>query len=46
MMGLTDSPYHACQTVMWDKSISMGYILDLDDPFAWDKVVLNFPGTN
>ena len=45
MMGLTDSPYHVCQAVPWAKCIAIGDRLDSNNPFAWDKVVLNLPGT-
>ena len=34
MMDLKDSPYHTCQAVTWDKCISMGDRLYLDNPFA------------
>ena len=44
MVGLTNSPYHVCQAVTWSKSIAMGYRLDLNNNFAWDKVVMNLPG--
>ena len=43
-MGLKVSPYHACKAVTWAKCISMGDRLDSNNPFAWDKVVLNLPG--
>ena len=33
-MGLTDSPYHACNAVMWDKITAMGDQLDLKNNFA------------
>ena len=45
IMGLTDFPYHACQAVTWAKCIAMGDLLDPNNPFAWEKVVLNLPGT-
>ena len=45
MMGLTDSTYHACQTVKWDKSIAMGDRIDLNNPISWENVVLNSHGT-
>ena len=45
MMGLTKWPYCTGKVVTWDNSIAMGYRLDLDNNFAWDKVVLNLPGT-
>ena len=44
-MGLTDSPYHACQAVKWAKCIAMGDRLDSNNPFVWDKVVLNLLGS-
>ena len=44
-MVLTDSQYHACQAVTWAKGIAMGDSIDSNNPFAWDKVVLNLPGT-
>ena len=33
-MGFTDSYYHACQEVTWEKGISMGDLLDSNNPFA------------
>ena len=44
-MGLTDSSYHTFQAVTWSKCIAMGDRLDSNNPFSWDKVVLNLPGT-
>ena len=44
-MGLIDSPYHACQVVTWDKSVALGYRQSLNNPFGWDKVVVNLPVT-
>ena len=43
MMGLADLHYHAYQAVTWDKRIAMGYLLELKNPFAWEKVVLKLP---
>ena len=34
-MGITDSPYHAFQAVMWDKCIGMVDQLDPNNSFAW-----------
>ena len=45
IMGLTDSPYHACQAVTWAKGIVMGDSIDSNNTFAWDKMVLKLPGT-
>ena len=32
-MGLTDLPYNACQAVIWYKSVALGDILSLKNPF-------------
>ena len=45
MMGITDLTYHEYQAVTWDKCIPMGDQIDWNNSFAWDKVVLNLPGT-
>ena len=45
MIGLTESYYHACQAVMWSKSIAMVDQLVLKNTFIWKKLVLKFPGT-
>ena len=42
-MVLTDSPYHAWQSVTWAKTIAMGDHREPRNPFKWDRVVLNFP---
>ena len=44
-MGLIDSPYHSCQAVTWDKCIPIGDRLNRNNPFAWEKLVLKFLGT-
>ena len=33
-MGFTDSSYHACQAVTWEKGISMGDRLDSNNTFS------------
>ena len=33
--GLTDSPYHVCQSAMWDKITAMGNQPDSNNTFAW-----------
>ena len=43
-MGLTYSPYHACQAVTWAKSVSLGDRLNLSNTFILEKVVVKFPG--
>ena len=45
MMGVIDWPYHLFQVVTWAKIITMVYQLDSNNPLAWYKVVLKFPGT-
>ena len=45
MMEIIYSPYHACQAVTWAKCISMVYQLDPNKPFAWEKMLLKFPGS-
>ena len=45
MLGITDSPHHACQAVTWAKCIAIGDQLEPNNLFAWKKVVLNLPGT-
>ena len=44
MMWIIYSPYHACQVVTWGKCIAMGDRLYSNNPFAWEKVVLNLLG--
>ena len=46
MMGLTDSPYNACWAGMWYKSVALGYMLSLNNPFGWYKVLVNFTGVS
>ena len=41
MMGLTDSPYHACQTVTWARKIALGNRRDPSKPLKWDRAVVN-----
>ena len=44
-MGLTDSPYRSLQLIMVGKQLAYGRPEDLQNPFQWDRVVLNLPGT-
>ena len=44
-MGLIDLPNHACQVVKWAKSVALGDRKSLNNPFGWDKVVVNLPVT-
>ena len=43
-MGFTDLSYHAYHAVAWPKCIDMGDRLEPNNPFAWDRMVLNLPG--
>ena len=44
-MGITDSTYYAYKVVTWDNIIAMGYRMNLNNTFAWEKMVLNLPGS-
>ena len=43
MMGLTESPYNACRAVVWYKSVALGYLQSLNNPFGCSKVLVNLP---
>lgn len=43
-MGLKDSPYRSIQMAMTAKSIAYGKKRDPNNPFQWEKAVLNLPG--
>ena len=45
LMGFSPSPYVCTQTFAWGEEIIIGDRLDYNNPFYWDKVVLNLPGT-
>ena len=45
MMGLIDLPYHACQVVIWAKSVVLGDRLTLKNNFVWERVAVKLPGT-
>jgi hypothetical protein len=44
-MGLTSSPYQAVQTVTRAKRLMLGDPASSTNPFRWDKVVINAPGS-
>ena len=44
MMELTESPYNMCQAVAWYKSVVLGDMQSLKNPFGWQKVFINLPG--
>eukprot|EP00979_Chaetoceros_neogracilis_P007253 scaffold1521_cov271-Chaetoceros_neogracile.AAC.61 len=45
LMGLRSSPFVCTQTFAWSEEIIMGDHLEISNPFYWDKVILNLPGT-
>jgi hypothetical protein len=45
-MGLTASPYQAVQTGTRGKRFALGDRHDKANPFRWDEVALNLPGTH
>ena len=44
-MGLTDSPHRSIQMMMIAKEMAQGSNKDRRNPFQWEKVVLNLPGS-
>jgi hypothetical protein len=44
-MGLTGSPYQAVQTATRGKQVILGDRKDRSNPFRWDTVELNLPGS-
>ena len=46
LMGFTPSPYIATQTFAWSEEIIIGDYSDPSNPFHWDTIVLNLPGTD
>jgi hypothetical protein len=44
--GLTDSPYRCMQPLIRAKQIAFGDRTKEDNPFAWDRVELNLPGSD
>ena len=45
LMGFKPSPYVTTQTFAWSEEIIMGDHLDENNPFFWDTVKHNYPGT-
>ena len=43
-MGLTTSPYQACQAVAFAEEVVLGHYLTPDNIFGWEYVRLNLPG--
>jgi hypothetical protein len=44
-MGLTSSPYQACQAMGYAEEVMRGNRLDGSNVFRWDRVWLNLPGS-
>jgi hypothetical protein len=44
LMGFKPSPFVATQIFGWGEEIISGDVSELDNPFYWDRVVLNLPG--
>ena len=44
MMGITDSPYHACQEVTWATHLALENRQGKINPFKLEKVMKNLPG--
>eukprot|EP00956_Cyclotella_meneghiniana_P024771 scaffold50352_cov40-Cyclotella_meneghiniana.AAC.1 len=44
-MGLRDSPGRSGQMMILAKELAYGRRKDVSNPFQWDKVVLNLPGS-
>lgn len=46
MMGLRTSPYFAVQGTLLAEEVAFGDPLDRSNPFQWERVILNLPGSN
>jgi hypothetical protein len=44
-MGLRDSPYRSLQLMLMAKYLSYGERSDPNNPFRWERMVLNLPGS-
>jgi hypothetical protein len=45
LMGFKPSPYVTTQTFAWSEEIILGDHMDVLNPFFWDEIKMNFPGT-
>ena len=45
-MGLRDSPYRSLQMLLKAKAVAYGDRHDASNPFQWNKVILNLPGSS
>ena len=46
LMGFRPSPYVATQTFAWSEEVIIGNYTKKENPFFWDTVVLNQPGSS
>lgn len=46
LMGLRPSPYNCTRTFAWSEDFIRGDRTDANNRLAWDKVVLNLPGSD
>jgi hypothetical protein len=46
LIGFRPSPYVCTQTFAWGEEVIVGNRMKIDNPFYWDQVILNFPGTS
>ena len=44
-MGLKSSPYQVCQAILFAEEVIRGDRKDKENPFKWDKVRVNLPGS-
>ena len=44
LMGLKSSPYNCTHTFTWSEDFIRGNRHDHNNPFMWDKVIMNLPG--
>ena len=45
LMGFKPSPFVTTQTFGWGEEVIVGNRLDISNPFYWDVIILNLPGT-
>jgi hypothetical protein len=45
LMGVRSSPFNCVKAYLWSEDIIKGNPRDKVNPFKWDRVILNFPGS-
>ena len=43
-MGIKPSPWVTCRLIGWMLEFVVGDKKDINNPFRWDRVILNLPG--